>query len=335
MTRAEAIDMLAERAMPNDELFAKARAVRMAHFQHRAIIRGVIEVTNRCRVNCTFCPMRRDNTRENTGFMLDEDLILAAALEIRKVGINVILLQGGEIPQTTPLLERCIPRILELFQGGVEILLNLGNKTRAEYARLKRAGAYSYILKHESSDPELYQRLKFETLESRLRCIEDLLDLGFKVGTGCIIGLPGQNLNQIADDILLAKRLGVHMMSASPFIPAPRTPLENHPPGSVPLTLRTIAVTRLTMPGALVPSVSALEANQAGGQNAGLHAGANVMTINFTPEGLRDNYLIYGANRFVVKFQHVQQLLQSNNLRMAASRWIPKTQSAVEALLKD
>jgi biotin synthase len=153
-------------------------------------------------------------------------------------GINVVCIQGGEIPHTTDILERATPRIIELFHGSVEILLNLGNKSRDEYRRLKRAGAYSYILKHETSSSELYEKLKFETLDQKLRCLHDLLDLGFKVGTGSIIGLPGQTLENVANDILLAKQLGTHMVSASPFVPAPRTPLEAGLPGSILLTLR-------------------------------------------------------------------------------------------------
>lgn len=243
MKKQEIIDLLAGRTMSDDDLFASARAARATIFQNRVVIRGVIELTNQCRVNCTFCPMRRDNTQENSAYILDEETIIAKASDIREAGINVVFIQGGEIPQTTLILERAIPRIITAFGGKVEVLLNLGNKSRGEYERLKTAGAYSYILKHETADPQLYKRLKYETLEARLRCMHDLFDLGYKVGTGSMIGLPGQSLEHIADDIILARSLGAHMVSASPFVPAPNTPLDGHPPGSVLLTLRTIAVT--------------------------------------------------------------------------------------------
>jgi len=233
VTRDEVVDLLAGRGMPDQDLFAAARAIRAAVFQDHVVVRGVVELTNMCRVNCTFCPMRRDNTLENATYILDEETVLMKSCEARALGINVVFIQGGEIPQTTDVLERAIPRILEAFHGEVEILLNLGNKSRAEYERLKSAGAYSYILKHETADAALYQEMKFETLDQRLRCLSDLLDLGFKVGTGSIIGLPGQTLGHVADDILLAKRLGTHMVSASPFVPAPRTPIERHPGGSL------------------------------------------------------------------------------------------------------
>ena len=318
--------------MSDEDLFAAACVARGDNFKDHVVVRGVIEITNQCRVNCTFCPMRRDNTLENRTYILEEETVLAKSREIRQAGINVVFIQGGEIPQTTPILERVIPRIMNHFDGYVEVLLNLGNKPRTEYERLKKAGAYSYILKHETANAELYRRLKFETIDSRLRCMYDLLDLGYKVGTGSIIGLPGQTHEDVADDILFAKRVGAHMVSASPFVPAPNTPLARYQAGSVLLTLRAIAITRLLMPDALIPSVSALEANQQGGQCAGLQAGANVMTVNFTPAERKADYLIYGKNRYVVELNHVQQLLKMNGLQTSGSSWIPRTISSLSKL---
>jgi biotin synthase len=322
LTRQQIVDILAGRSLSDEELFARARAARAAHFQDEVVIRGVVEITNRCRVNCEFCPMRRDNTRQNAAYLLDAQALVAVAEEIRRAGIDVVFIQGGEIPQTTAIVEQALPQIADLFGGAVEILLNLGNKSHTEYARLKQAGAHSYILKHETADPDLYEQLKCESLDARLNCLRDLLALGFKVGTGSIIGLPGQTIEHIAADILLAQEMRTHMVSASPFVPAPDTPLASHPPGSVPLTLRAIAVSRLLMPDALIPAVSALEATEPGGQCAGLQAGANVMTVNFTPTERQNSYLIYGVNRYIVRLRHVQELLQRNGLRMGGSRWI-------------
>jgi biotin synthase len=154
--------------------------------------------------------------------------------------------------------------------------------------------------------------------------MKDLRDLGFKIGTGSMVGLPGQSPEQVADDILFAKRLGVQMVSASPFVPAPNTPLEKDKPGSVLLTLRAIAVTRILMPYLLIPSVSALEANQSGAQGAGLKAGANVLTANFTPTDRKKDYLIYGVNRYISELQHVQDLLKTNGLCKSNSQWIQR-----------
>jgi biotin synthase len=206
-----------------------------------------------------------------------------------------------------------------MYDGKVEILLNLGNKRRSEYEYLKEQGATSYILKLETSDPELNERLRHESFDQRLACMRDLLDLGYRVGTGMIVGLPGQTLESIADDILLARDMGVHMCSASPFIPAPGTPLEDAPYGSVEVTLNALALMRILNPSWLIPTVSALEKSEEGAQLRGFGAGANVMTINFSPDTNLRRYLIYGKERFVVKTTHARQVIEAAGLEMSGS----------------
>jgi biotin synthase len=307
------VELLRLRGTDQQQLFAQARERRAAVFGDRVVVRGVTEITNLCRVNCEFCPMRRDNTRSNDIFRLTSDDLVEAARTVKENGINVVFFQGGEIPQTTRIVGEAIPRIRQLYDD-VEILLNLGNKSREEYAYLREQGATSYILKHETSDPQLNERMRYETLESRLRCLQDLLDLGYRVGTGSIIGLPGQTLESIARDILLAREIGAHMSSVAPFIPAPNTPLANHPPGDTELTLNAIAATRLTEPTWLIPSVSALAKSMQGGQHHGFTAGANVLTINFTSDAHRERYLIYGKNRFVVRRDYAERVIAETGL---------------------
>src|SRR4051794_2582053 len=171
----EIVEMLALRGAEQEELFAMARERRHAVFGDEVVVRGVTEITNQCRVNCQFCPMRRDNTRANSGFRMTTDDLVASARAVHANGINVVFFQGGEIPQTTRVVGEAIPRIRAMYDDDVEILLNLGNKSRDEYAYLRDQGATSYILKHETSDPALNERMRFETLESRLTCLQDLL----------------------------------------------------------------------------------------------------------------------------------------------------------------
>ena len=309
LARREVVDLLGVRGRAQAQLFEESRRLRRAAFGDRVILRGVTEITNLCRVNCDFCPMRRDNTKVNEIFMLGQDDLVEAGRRVRDAGINVVFFQGGEIPQTTRSVGEAIPHIRRLFDDDVEILLNLGNKSRAEYAYLKDQGATTYILKHETSDAALNERMRHESLSERLRCLSDLVDLGYRVGTGMIVGLPGQSLESIADDILLAREYGVHMCSASPFVPAPGTPLEGQPYGSMDVTLNALALMRIVSPGWLVPSVSALEKTREDGQLDGLNAGANVITINFTDEAHRGQYLIYGRDRFIVRANYARELV--------------------------
>src|ERR1700751_927778 len=153
------------------QLFAAARAARESVFGRRVVVRGLIEVTNLCRVNCEFCPMRRDNTKQNTIFQLKEEQLLETAAQIRDAGINIVFLQAGEVPRTTQLVGNSLPKIRKMFSGPVEFLLCLGNKTEEEYAFLKDQGATSYILKHETSDPELNLRMRHASFDERLACL--------------------------------------------------------------------------------------------------------------------------------------------------------------------
>jgi len=126
------------RGEQQEQLFAAARAAREKVFGRRVVVRGLIEVTNLCRVNCEFCPMRRDNTKQNTIFQLKEEQILETATHIRDAGVNIVFLQAGEVPRTTQLVGNALPKVRKMFSGPVEFLLCLGNKTEEEYTFLKR-----------------------------------------------------------------------------------------------------------------------------------------------------------------------------------------------------
>lgn len=311
--------MLQLHGAEREDLFTQARAARHAAYRDLVIVRAVCEVTNLCRVDCDFCPMRRSNTRRNDIYHQTPAEMIETALGVHATGVNVICLQGGEVPQTTRSVGAALPTIRDLYEGDVELLLNLGNKTRAEYEFLREQGATSYIIKHETSDPDLFARLRHETLDTRVDCITDLLELGYKVGSGMIVGLPGQSLESIARDIVWCRDLGVHMMSAAPFVPAPDTPLAGQAPGDVELTLNVIAAMRLANPAWTIPSVSAMRALDGGGQRRGFDAGANVIVYNATPAEHRDRYLIYGKDRKVSDFDYIQQVIADAGLRPCRS----------------
>jgi biotin synthase len=322
--RKELRRMLLARGGEQEELFIASRQARRDTWGDVAILRGVIEVTNVCRVNCDYCPMRRDNLRDNDRYFIEPAELLERAAAIKDCGIDVVLLQGGETPALLPLMEEVLPQIRSLFESQVEILLNIGNLKRSQYARLRDLGATSYILKHETSDPVLHRRIRHQSLDERIRCLNDLHELGFRVGTGLISSLPGQGIESIIDDIELAGELKADMCSVSPFIPAPDTPMQIAPIGDNELALNIIACLRLTYPHLLIPSVSALERAEGGGQSRGLNAGANVMTVNFSGAEDQKRYLIYGKDRYIVKLDHVKQIATAAGLTLRGSSFIEK-----------
>lgn len=304
--------LLGARDAAQQALFAAAREARDAVFGPKAVLRGVIEATSACVKDCLYCPMRVSNRMER--FFRQGDVLLASARRVREAGLGIVVFQGGDVPRTTRVIGEVIPEVRREFADEVEVLLCLGDKPPSDYAYLRRQGADSYILKHETSDPSLHRAMRGSALADRLAAARNLVHLGFRLGVGTIVGLPGQSVESLAEDILLAPALGAHMTSASPFVPASDTPLAEAEPGDIDLTLNTIAVMRLVNPDSLIPTVSALEILSPGMQEMGFRAGANVITINFSEKSDQARYPIYGRQRFVVHMEHAHRTLEAAGL---------------------
>ncbi len=303
--------LLAE-AADQQLLFERARQARAAAGVAAVTLRGVIEISNHCQKSCDYCAMRGPNG-ELERYRMDAEAILAIVGSIHAHGVPIAFLQAGQDPRSDAVVEQVIPAIKARF--GLQVLLCLGERPRAAYERFATLGADSYILKFETSDPALYEAIARTPLARRLDCIRSLQGLGFAVGTGNIVGLPGQSLETLVDDIQLALALQPDFVSASPFIPNPSTPFEGDPCGSLALTLNTLAIYRIALKTPLIPNVSALEKLQPGGQLLGLQAGANVMTVNFTPRTFQEKFNIYSNERFVVSLQHALDTIEAAGLQ--------------------
>ena len=315
LTVPDLLPLLTAEGALQEELFEQARTVRREAGQDDVVLRGVIEISNYCQKGCDYCAMRTAN-KEIGRYMLSADDILLLAGKIKDSGIRIAFLQGGQNPGSDRLLEQVVPVIKNDL--GLNVLLCIGERPKETYERFFGWGADSYILKYETSDPDLYHSITGGRLERRLQCLEWIRDAGMKIGTGNIVGLPGQSLESLANDILLDARLTPDFVSSSPFIPNSNTPLQDHPKGSVEITLNTIAILRILLKKCLIPSVSALESIRSDGQTAGLNAGANVLTVNFTPREKRDLYRIYSASRFVVSLDHATNSIARAGLRVRA-----------------
>lgn len=315
MSKREILTLLGARGAEQEALFARAREAQIAAWGRSVLLRGVIELTSYCRKDCGYCAMRVSN-RDLTRYRLTLEEALQAARSVAAYGIRILLLQGGEDVQSDRMLEQLIPCVKE--ELGLFIILNVGERRRERFARFRELGADAFIMKFESADAALYERATRSRLEDRLRNLGWLKELGFVVGTGSIVGLPGQSLENVAEDLLLAARLQPEFVSTAPFIPNAGTPWESAPPGNVQTALNFIAISRLLLPQATIPAVSALEKLLVGGQALGLQAGANVLTVNFTPPRQRERYPIYSDRRFVVSLDHATQAVERAGLQFAA-----------------
>jgi len=274
-------------------LLRKSDAVRHTWCGDEVHIRGIIEFSNYCCRNCLYCGLRRDN-RKITRYRMAEDDIIARAIEIAAHGIRTIVLQSGDdFYFTQAMLCRIVTRIKE--RTGVAVTLSVGERPFEDYAAFRQAGADRYLLKYETANETLYARLHpHHTLAGRLRILDYLRNLGFQTGTGNIVGLPGQTLNDLCSDILLLGELDTDMTSIGLFLPQQDTPLSGCPCGDVPLTLKVLALARMETRNSHMPVTTALvTANPEGGLADGLRAGANVIMPDFTPEQFRKDYAIY------------------------------------------
>ena len=307
---------LSTRGEEQERLHTLGGEVRDAQFGRRMFMRGVIEVGNFCEVNCLYCGMRREN-RELTRYRMDKDEILKRARTVVDQGIRTVFLQSGE-DSRQDVDEFCeIIRTVKSW-GDYTFILCLGIKTRDELQAMFDAGADKFILKHETANPEHFAKMRpGTTLGERLDNINLLKSIGYKVGSGCIVGLPGQTEDDLVRDILLIRELDVDMTSASPFIPNDQSPLDNDGDGDVELALNCVALMRIVQPKALIASVSAFDKLQPGAQCRALRAGANVMTMNATPQEYREKFVIYTTRRKVMYRDHILDTVQGAGLELA------------------
>ena len=300
-------DALTLTGSAQEELFSLARLQRATRFAMGQVeVRSVIEVSNVCRQRCNYCSI--GSSTRDAEYVISHDDFLEIVGHVHSRGRRCLLVQSGEnrspdyVDSVVAVVGECKRRFADLT-----IILCLGNLRREHYRALREAGADRYILKFETSNPELYQRSKpNDTLARRVDCLRQLLDLGFEVGTGNIVGLPGQTAQDLVGDLQLLNRLPLTMMSCSAFIPGEETPYRDQPPGDLARTLNFMALMRIMHPAALIPTTSSLEKIQPGGQHLGLLAGANAVTIHDgTPARLKEHFPIYSTNRFVPDEEHI------------------------------
>jgi len=274
-------------------LFTAADRMRSEMVGDRVDIRGAIEFSNYCDKNCTYCGIRRGN-RQLKRYRMSLTEILDVAAEIRRLGMNTVILQSGEDGTFT---KEVIVSIIRAIKGetGLRITLSIGERPFEEYKAFKDAGANNFLLKIETTNRELFKALHpDDDFDHRLKCSEWLKELGYLNGSGNIIGLPGQTIADIAADIMFFKQMGINMIGIGPFMPANGTPLEGHPVGDIDMTLKAVAVTRLVCKNVYIPATTALVSAHPDGQVMALKSGANTIMLVNTPAHYRRNYAIYG-----------------------------------------
>ena len=297
------------------EIFAAAREVKAKCGKTDVLPRGLIECSNICAKDCLYCGIRKGNAKIPR-YLMPEEEVKDCIDEARRRGYPAVAFQAGEIESeaNTTYYERLIA-----ICRGLEVTLSLGEQTEEVYRRWKGAGAMRYLIRIETSNRELYAKIHPAecSFERRLGCIRTLKRLGYVTGSGVMIGLPGQTVEDLARDIVFYGEEGLDMVGMGPYIPAPGTPMgefqvsgfrfqetgENlkHETCNLELSLRMIALTRLYLHDVNIVAATALEAlDREGGRNRGIEAGANVVMPVLTPEKYRRCYDLYPGKNEVV-----------------------------------
>jgi len=292
MTKTEIIKWL--QAPDPAELFAEADRVRKQFCGDGVYLRGIIEFSNYCKRNCYYCGLRKDNSKINR-YRLVKNEIVAAAKYADSLGYGTVVLQSGEDLDYS-IFDLCAVITAIKRETKCVVTMAVGEMERDDYMAMKAAGADRYLLKIETSSRELFKKLKPDSnFDQRLQCLHWLKELGYEVGSGVMVGLPGQSLEALADDLLLFQELDLDMIGIGPFIPHPNTPLgvETQNFASLQLTLRMVALTRIITRNTNIPATTAVGTIDKEGRQKALQCGANIMMPNATPAQYRKYYEIY------------------------------------------
>ncbi len=290
-----------------ERLWARADEVRAAHVGDAVHLRGLIEISNHCVRDCLYCGIRA-HSEGIVRYRMSADEILACADQAKRLGYGTVVMQSGEDPGLT---RGFVARVIQGIKAetGLAVTLSLGERSDEDLAAWKADGADRFLLRFETSDPGLYRRIHPSlagSVSDRVAQLLRMRAMGYEIGSGVMVGIPGQTWDTLARDIETFRDLDIDMIGIGPFLPSPRTPLGGHAapklrapaeeqvPNDELTTLKVVALTRLVCPEANLPSTTALATiDPAAGRELGLTRGANIVMPNLTPPEYRVLYEIY------------------------------------------
>lgn len=291
LTKSEITSLLAADLKDLAYLLDKADQKRAEICAEEVHLRAIIEFSSYCKQNCHYCGLRKDNDQIDR-YQLKKEEIIKTAVMAAELGYKTVVLQSGEDEYPAAEIAEIIREIKN--KTKMAITLSLGERDFAAYKLWREAGADRYLLKHEIADPLLYQKYHPQmSYENRIESLKYLKTIGYQIGSGVIIGLPGQTPEILAEDLLLCQNLELDMIGSGPFIPHQQTPLKNSKQGTVAMTLKFTALSRLLLPLAHIPATTALGTIDVEGRQKALQAGANVVMPNVTDSKYREQYQIY------------------------------------------
>jgi biotin synthase len=313
LTKADVIEWLGDsRPTRLQELYGWADRVRREHVGDAVHLRGLIEISSYCTRQCMYCGLRKAN-RKLQRYRLTREEIQNCARHAERLGYGTVVMQAGEDDALTADWIADIVRWIKR-ETRLAVTLSLGERRSEELRLWREVGADRYLLRFETSDEDLFRAIhpnRGSVPSDRLSLLRDLKGLGYEAGGGVMVGIPGQSIESLAQDVLTFGAMDLDMIGIGPFIAHADTPLGSGalrpfiaPSQQVPATeemvYKMIALARIVRPDANIPSTTALATiNKTDGRKRGLKVGANVVMPNLTPLEYRKLYEIYPAKACV------------------------------------
>jgi len=286
------------------KIFEKAAELKKTYVGNKVYFRGLIEFSNICSKNCYYCGIRAGNNKLVRYFVTEEEVLNAVKYAYDE-GYASLVIQSGE--QNTKAFTETIYNLLMKINGITDnkmgVTLSLGEQSEETYLRWKEAGARRYLLRIETSNRELYSKLhpndKHHDYDERLNALKLLRKTGYQVGTGVMIGLPFQTIEDLADDLLFFKEFDIDMAGMGPYIEHEDTPLFQYKDLLMPkeerfiLSLKMVALLRIMMKDINIAATTAMQTLDKMGREKAIKVGSNVIMPNLTPVKYRENYLLY------------------------------------------
>lgn len=301
---ADVVYLLKTEAEERRKLFQKADEVKSANVGNKVYFRGLIEYSNICSKDCYYCGIRKSN-KNVTRYRLTEEEVLNAVKYAYEQNFASIVLQGGEVdsPKFTEEIESLLKKIMQITNGEIGITLSLGEQNKETLLRWKNAGAKRYLLRIETSNKDLYSKIHPKDtkhqFENRIKSLELLRECGYQVGSGVMVGLPFQTIEDLANDLIFLRDFDIDMVGLGPYIEHEQTPLFEFrntlwdKNTRFDLSLKMIAILRIMMKDINIAATTAMQAIDKIGREKALKVGANIIMPNLTPLKYRENYLLY------------------------------------------
>lgn len=286
------------------DLLEAASKRKILELGNKVFFRGLIEYSNRCSKDCYYCGIRRSNQKFDRYQIPDAEVLEAVRFAFENRYASLVI-QSGE--QSSKSFRKRISGLLEQIQsltgGSMGITLSLGEQDRETLEEWFMLGANRYLLRVEASNPKLYELLhpstKLHDYGQRVEQLRTLQEIGYQVGTGVMIGLPFQTLEDLAEDLLFFRDQKIDMVGMGPYIEHAETPLYRFR-DQIPdrkerfdLSLKMIACLRLLCPDINIAATTAMQTLDPQGREKAVWVGANVIMPNLTPVKYREGYQLY------------------------------------------